>query len=59
LLRDVPVEKVTDFEKEFLEKMEVEYSETLKTLREGKLTDEVTQSIEQAAKEVARNYSQH
>ena len=57
LLRKVPTHKVRQFEKEFLEKMEVEHQDVLKTLKEGKLTEEVTQTIEQVAKDVASNYS--
>ena len=37
--------------------MEVEHQDVLKTLKEGKLTEEVTQTIEQVAKDVASNYS--
>ena len=57
LLRKVPTAKVRQFEKEFLEKMEVEHQDVLKTLKEGSLTDEVTQTIEQVAKDVASNFS--
>ena len=46
-----------EFEKEFLEKMEVEHQDVLKTLKEGNLTEEATQTIQQAAKDVASNYS--
>ena len=56
LLRNIPVDKVRAFEKEFLDKMEVEHEDVLKTLRQGNLTDEATQIIEQVAKEVTSNY---
>jgi len=56
LLKGVPVEKVRDFEKEFLEKMEVEQGDVLESLEEGTLTDELTKKVEQVAKEVAENY---
>ena len=59
MLRDVPVDKVSQFEKDFLEKMEVEYPDTLKSLRAGKLTEEATQTLEQVAKEVAGAYKQY
>ena len=59
LLRDIPVDKVTSFEKDFLEKLEVEYPDTLTKLKEGNLTDEVTQTIEQVAKEAASAYKPH
>jgi len=56
LLKNVPVDKVREFEKAFLEKMEVEYRDILDTLKAGKLTDEATQTLEQVAGEVARNF---
>ena len=59
LLRYVPVNKVSNFEKEFLEKMELEHQGVLNSLREGKLTDEVTRTLEQAAQEVAENYKEY
>jgi F-type H+-transporting ATPase subunit alpha len=59
LLRDVPVSKVSDFESAFIEKMEIEHQDVLNSLREGKLTDEVTQTLEQAAQEVAENYKEY
>jgi hypothetical protein len=37
--------------------MEVEHQDVLKTLKEGNLTDEATQTIEQVAKDVASNFS--
>lgn len=59
LLKDVPVNKVRDFEKAFLEKMELEHQDVLDKLREGNLTEEITQTLEQAAKDVAENYKQY
>ncbi|MBS3771464.1 MAG: F0F1 ATP synthase subunit alpha [Bacteroidales bacterium] len=56
LLKNVPVDKVREFEKAFLEKMEVEYRDVLDTLKAEKLTDEATQTLEQVAGEVARNF---
>ncbi len=56
LLRVVPVEKVRDFEKDFLELMEMQYRPTLDELREGKMTDEGSANIEKAAAEVAERF---
>ena len=56
LLKDVPVDKVRNFEHDFLEKMEIEHSDKLETLSEGKITDEITQTLEQVAAEVAETY---
>jgi F-type H+-transporting ATPase subunit alpha len=57
LLRDVPVEKVKAFERDFLELMEMQYRSVLDQLRAGILTDNETQVIEKAAAEVAERYS--
>lgn len=57
LLRDVPVEKVKLFERDFLELMEMQYRSTLDQLKAGVLTDNETNVIEKAAAEVAERYS--
>lgn len=56
LLNKVPVNKVREFEEEFLEIMEAQHRDTLDTLKSGKLTDEVTQTIESVAKDLAAKY---
>jgi len=56
LLEDVPVEKVKAFEKDFLDMMEMQHEDILKTLKEGKLSDEATKAIESVAAEVASKY---
>ena len=58
LLRDVPVEKVKLFERDFLELMEMQYRTVLDSLKAGVLTDKETQTIEKAAAEVAERYSE-
>src|SRR5690554_3188587 len=56
LLRNVPVEKVKEFEKEFLQVLNLSYRDTLNALKAGKLTDEVTQTLTQVAKELSEKY---
>ncbi len=56
LLRKVPVEKVKEFEKDYLEFLRAKYSEILETLKAGKLTDEVTDTLEKVAKEISAKY---
>lgn len=56
LISDVPVEKVKEFEETFLYTMENQASDVLETLRGGKLTDEVTETIERIGKEVAAQF---
>ncbi|NOQ91953.1 MAG: F0F1 ATP synthase subunit alpha, partial [Flavobacteriaceae bacterium] len=40
LLKDVPVESVKEFERDYLDFLKSKHSDTLKTLKSGKLTDE-------------------
>jgi len=56
LLRNVPVNKVVEFEKEFLALMNDQHKDTLETLRAGKLTDEVTKTVEQVGADVSSKY---
>lgn len=56
LLRDIPVDKVKAFEKDFLELMEMQHRPTLDELRKGKLSDEITRVLEKVAKEVAERF---
>ena len=58
LLKNVPVENVKEFEKEFLEFLEVKHStDVLKPLREGKLTDQITNTLKEVAKDIAEKYN--
>ncbi len=56
LLRDVPVEKVKEFEDDFLEIMELQHRAVLDSLKSGKLTDEIEDTIRKVAAEVAGKY---
>ncbi len=56
LLGDVPVDKVKEFESDFLDMIEIQYEKVLKTLKSGNLTDEAINVIETVAKEVAAKY---
>ncbi len=53
LLKDVPTDKVSEFEKDFIQMMELKYQDVLDNLKQGKLTDEITNKIEEAARETA------
>ncbi len=53
LLRDVPVNKVKEFESDFLNVLEAKYKNILDDLRAGKFTDEITKTLETVAKDVA------
>lgn len=56
LLKDVPVDKVKEFESDFLDTMEMQYSEILNTLKSGKINDDVTNTLEKVAKEVSAKF---
>lgn len=56
LLNKVPANKVREFEAEFLDYMDTKHRDVLDTLKAGKLTDEVTQTITEVAKELSAKY---
>ena len=56
LLLDVPINKIREFEVEFLDYMNRNNKAELATIREGKLTDEVISAIENAVKELTAKY---
>jgi len=56
LLRNVPVNKVKEFEVDYLEYLNVKHRDTLDELKAGKFTDEITNVLENAAKEVGAKY---
>ena len=57
LLRNVPVESVKEFERDYLEFLKAKHSDALKTLKSGKLTDEVVATLEEVAKEVSAKFN--
>ncbi len=57
LLKDVPVESVKEFERDYLDFLKSKHSDTLKTLKSGKLTDEAIATLENVAKEVSAKYN--
>ena len=56
LLESVPLEKVAEFEKQFLQLMHARHEAVLDEIRAGRLTDEVTAALVEAAKEVAGQF---
>ena len=56
LLRDVPVEKVKEFERDFIEFLKAKHADVLSTLKAGKLTDEVTDTLTAVAKDLSGKY---
>ena len=56
LLRQIPVESVREFEKEYLENLHASHEDTLLEIKAGKINDEITSVLESVAKEVAKKY---
>jgi F-type H+/Na+-transporting ATPase subunit alpha len=56
LLRSVPVNKVKEFEQNFLSVLEAKHKDVLNDIKAGKLTDEVTATLDAVAQDVAKNY---
>ena len=56
LLKDVPVNKVKEFEKDYISYLNGKHRDTLDTLKSGKLTDEVIAALTAAAKEISSKY---
>ncbi|MGB8357373.1 MAG: F0F1 ATP synthase subunit alpha [Bacteroidales bacterium] len=56
LLKDIPVNKVRDFEKDFLSFMRDQYNDTLETIKKGVIDKDVISVLDSAAAEVAIRY---
>jgi F-type H+-transporting ATPase subunit alpha len=56
LLRDVPVNKVREFEADFIAYLESRHKDTLAALKAGKYDDEITGVLDAAAKEISSKY---
>jgi F-type H+-transporting ATPase subunit alpha len=56
LLRNVPVNKIKEFEKDYLELLDVKHRDILDTLKAGKLTDEVIDTLTSVAKDLSSRY---
>ena len=57
LLRAVPVEKIKEFERDYIEYLNAKHRDTLDTLKAGKLTDEVIDVLTNVAKELSSKYA--
>jgi F-type H+-transporting ATPase subunit alpha len=57
LLKTVPVNKVKEFERDFIDFLNRKHRDTLDTLKLGKLTDDATDVLVAAAKEVSAKYN--
>jgi F-type H+-transporting ATPase subunit alpha len=57
LLRTVPVNKVREFEKDYLSVLDAQYKDVLNKLKQGVIDDSVTDVLEKVAKQIAEKYS--
>jgi F-type H+-transporting ATPase subunit alpha len=56
LLREVPLNKVREFEADYLSILEAKHKQVLVDLKAGKLTDEITNVLETVAKDLSKKY---
>ena len=56
LLSRVPVDQVKKFENDFLTRLELSHKETLEAIRNGNIGDDVTNVLEQVAKDLSSQY---
>jgi F-type H+-transporting ATPase subunit alpha len=52
LLADLPIEKVRQFEEEYLDLLELKHKDLLKDLKEGKLNDNIEKQLTAVAEEI-------
>ena len=57
LLNSVPVNKVKEFEGEYLQFLEAKHADTLKQIATGKINDEITGVLESVAKDLSAKYA--
>jgi len=56
LLGDVPIDKITVFEKEYIEYLDLKHKDTLTAISSGAIDDKITAVLEAAAIEVSAKY---
>ncbi|MCF8368101.1 MAG: F0F1 ATP synthase subunit alpha [Bacteroidales bacterium] len=56
LLMKVPVDKISQFEEDFLHQLELKNKEVLETLKAGQLNDDILAKLEQLAKDLIAKY---
>lgn len=57
LLTDVPEDKVAQFEREFIDMLEVRSPDTLKQLGAGIINDDITNTLESVAADIAKRFA--
>jgi len=57
LIDEVPVTRVKEFEKEYLTLLNAQHGEVLKSIGNGKLDDELMETLKSVARDVAKNFA--
>ncbi|MCI2229505.1 F0F1 ATP synthase subunit alpha [Polaribacter sp. MSW13] len=57
LLKSVPVNQVRKFERDYIDYLNAKHRDTLDILKSGKLTPEVTATLEAAAEEISKHFA--
>lgn len=57
LLKDVPVDQVKKFERDYIEYLNAKHRDTLDVLKSGKLTDETIAVLEAASEEISKQFA--
>jgi len=57
LLRSVPVNKVKEFESQYLTVLKAQYAQTMSDLKAGQFNDNITSTLEKVAKEVSARFA--
>ena len=56
LLKEVPVNRVKDFERDYIEYLETKHRDVLDKLAQGILNDQITDTLDKAATEIAQRF---
>ena len=56
LLRDIPVDRVKEFESEYIRILNDKHSKILSTIKQGKLTDEVTSTLDKVCADLVSKF---
>jgi F-type H+-transporting ATPase subunit alpha len=56
MLNDISIDKIKDFEEEYLVYLKNEHQEILNQIKQGKLTDEIIQVLEDTCNQIKKNY---
>lgn len=57
LMRNIPVSKVKEFQKEYVEFLKAKHPETMTAIKAGKIDDEITAVLRNAANDIASKYN--